>query len=131
MSLEQSQELKGLESQLAKINGELTVNKGELQSINRAYDAKLVVKKNIEDKIRKLKSRNNKPTVSEHAIIQYLQRVKGVDINAITHEILTENLKHQIQVCGNCKVPSTVNNVRILTVVKNNTVVTVAPNDKK
>jgi hypothetical protein len=37
------------------------------------------------------------PTVSDHALLRYLQRVKGVDLDAIRAEILSPTMRAAIQ----------------------------------
>jgi hypothetical protein len=39
--------------------------------------------------------------VTEHAIIRYLERVKGLDIEEIEKEILTDSLKDMVTNLGN------------------------------
>ena len=36
------------------------------------------------------------PAVSDHALVRYMERVKGFDLEAIRNEILTEDRKQQI-----------------------------------
>jgi hypothetical protein len=44
--------------------------------------------------------------VSEHALLRYIERVKGVDILAITEEILTPFNRAVIKACPNCRIKS-------------------------
>ena len=51
--------------------------------------------------LRKLHSPNGDPVVSEHAIIRWLERVKGIDLNEIRAEIL-DGRSNQIRQLGSC-----------------------------
>lgn len=51
--------------------------------------------------LRKLHSPDGEPVVSEHAIIRWLERVKGIDLNQIRAEIL-EGRSSQIRQLGSC-----------------------------
>jgi len=62
------------------------------------------------------------PKISEHALLRYLERVKGMDIQAFKDEILTDKLKRIIQTLGDCKVPLGDGNTAI---VRNYVIVTV------
>ena len=62
--------------------------------------------------------------VSDHAIVRYMERVLGMDINAIRREIVPERVKKIIATLGGGKIP--VNNEFSIRVF-NNTVVTVLP----
>lgn len=55
------------------------------------------------DEIRKLHSPNGDPVVSEHAIIRWLERVKGIDLNQIRAEILNGR-SAQIRKLGTCNI---------------------------
>lgn len=43
--------------------------------------------------------------VSDHALLRYLERVKGVDIDALRAEILGEGRQEMIQKMMSCKLP--------------------------
>ena len=60
--------------------------------------------------------------ISEHAMLRYLQRVKGLDLDAICREIITDDLQAQIQTLGDGKYPIG-NGYRVQVV--NQTIVTV------
>lgn len=40
------------------------------------------------------------PEVSDHAIVRYLERVKGLDIKAIKEEIAPQHVRNQIRALG-------------------------------
>lgn len=55
------------------------------------------------EELRKLHSPNGDPVVSEHAIIRWLERVKGIDLNQIRAEILNGR-SAQIRKLGTCNI---------------------------
>jgi len=82
--------LKQLQSRLAKCKDK---EKELLKDLNQArlvYEEHARKRKSVEDQIKQMTSNPKKPIVSEHAILRYLERVQGVDINAIGEEILTK-----------------------------------------
>lgn len=61
-------------------------------------------------------------TISDHAMVRYLERVKGIDIEEIRKEILTENVLDLIKTLGdNGSYP----NKNFKLVVRNKNVVTI------
>lgn len=70
----------------------------------------------------KKKKQHHGVEITDHAIVRYLERHKGIDMNAIRSEILTETTTAYIQQLGDGKYP--IGDGRRL-VVKNKTVVTV------
>ena len=66
--------------------------------------------------------RENEIKVSDHAIVRYLERIKGVDINAIKEEIVTDNIRKMVDTLGGAGIYPDRNHK---VVMKNYTVVTV------
>jgi hypothetical protein len=75
----------------------------------------------LNQRISDLSMNGRQPVVSEHAILRYLERVKGVDIAAIQAEILSADVIEQIKVIGSGKFPQDGYHV----VVRKGTVITV------
>lgn len=99
-------ELKSLKTQLAKlearrdiINKEIADNQAELSKINSKY-------KTLRTQYDELTTTTavKDPIVSEHAIIRYLERVKGLDITEISNEIMDEKTKNAIKFMKNGKI---------------------------
>lgn len=44
------------------------------------------------------KTHRPSPIISDHCVIRYLERIKGMDIEAIRTELLTDELKRAIEV---------------------------------
>ena len=55
------------------------------------------------EELRKLHSPDGEPVVSEHAIIRWLERVKGIDLNQVRREILNGRTA-QIRKLGTCNI---------------------------
>lgn len=63
----------------------------------------------------------SQPIVSEHAILRYLERVKGMDIESLKNEILDHKTVEHIKFAKNCNIKKATHTL----VVKNNTIITV------
>ena len=120
-TLQKEQEIKGLESQLKIIIGKKESKKVEISNAQKEQAALLKSEKDLRDKISAIKE-DKGITVSEHAILRYLERVKLIDLKAIEEEIITEKLKSAVSILGgNGKYP--LNGCRAI--LKNNTIVTI------
>lgn len=120
-TIQKEQEVKGLESQLKVLIGKREAKKTEVARIQREYQEIIKSEKNLAEKISTIKE-NKGITVTEHAILRYLERVKGVDLKEVEDEILTESLRTNVSVLGgNGKYPL----VGCRAVLKNGTVVTI------
>lgn len=89
--IKEIQKLKGLESQLRKIEGELESLKIETSNKQKEYQQKLNIANKIKEEIKKLKD-SKESRVSEHAIVRYFERVKGFNIEDIQKEILSDSI---------------------------------------
>ncbi len=82
----------------------------------------------LRTRIQEIDDRLNAPrlelTLTEHAILRYLERKQMLNVNAITEEILTPTLKNQVDTLGDGKYPisnglfAVVKNKRILSIVE-------------
>lgn len=97
---DQTKLIKNLESQQVSLK----------QKIDQSNDAILVreIKHNAmvdeyelaNDKIEKIKNRR-KINVSDHAVIRYLERVLGMDIEELKQDIITDDIARKIKAMGN------------------------------
>lgn len=109
-----------------KINKALDDEKtalNEYRTAKRKYDQLIQNRKVLE---KQLAESNVNPSVSEHALLRYLQRVHGIDIDEISKQILTEPNKKAISVMKSGKLPLG-NGVRA--VIKDQTVVSILTDD--
>jgi hypothetical protein len=93
-------ELKQLQVRKAKLEAEVATLLLAKQEAEKAYtDAK--------DKVKALtlqiKAFCTEPTVSEHAMLRYLERAKGINLEALQAEILTPTNKAKIKFMGSGK----------------------------
>ena len=97
--------IKQLQSQLNTMIGDSEVLKIELTNKQREYNQKLQTIKKLKDTITSLNNNTN-VKISEHAIIRYMERVKGLDVTEIEKEILTDEVLSLIEkLGGNGKYP--------------------------
>jgi len=105
MSLKDSQELKQLQSREIKLSTELKhLSEDAVSTASKLSSGKGKLA-SIKEEIRNLEQKNITPVVSEHAVIRYLERVKGLNIELIKQEILTEKIVEQFKTLGNGKYP--------------------------
>ena len=121
MSVSTSQELKGYQSQLARAMAEAVRAHGELEAAERRVKAQDLEISMIQAKIRKLQEESADPIVSEHALLRWMERVNGVDMDALRALILDEATRNAIKFAGSGKVFKSGHAL----IFKNNTIVTV------
>lgn len=113
--------LKRLRSQLAIAMGEREALKIKVSNVQREYNTKANEVKTIEREI----AAAEKPEVlrvSEHALLRYLERVKGINIAELEKEILSESVVKLVEQLGGS---GTYPNEGFSVVIKNFNVVTV------
>ena len=97
-------------SSLKQLNRRKAVIEQELYDIRRKQS---IVQKNLNEKMDELKSIQKKIeqltlreiVVSEHAIIRYLERVKGINMDEIRREILTDKVRMVIDTISSGSIP--------------------------
>lgn len=105
------------------MEGDASALKIELSNKNKEYSQKLNLINSIKKEIEQLeKIENNEFRVSEHAIIRYFERVKGIDIEEVQKEILNEKIKDMTKTIG-CN--GTFPNNGFSVIIKDSTVTTV------
>ncbi len=98
-TIEKSQELKGLESQLQSLSGKVKAKKEEFIQAQKEYTQMANSEKQLKEKVEALR----KPTelrVTEHAVLRYLERVNKIDLKEIEKAILTPELVKMTEVLG-------------------------------
>ncbi len=76
--------------------------------------------------IDRLKKFNNTLIVSEHAILRYLERVQGINIEEIKKKILPVEVETKIRTIGNGSFPAETHRIK----VQNGVVVTILTDDE-
>lgn len=110
----ESSALKSLQTQLKQAQEERLEAQGKV----RACDLRI---QDLNQQINKLKQ--TRIVVSEHAMLRYLERIHGIDLEEVKREILSDKIREQIVTLGDGAYP----NGDIVVRVKGNTVVTCYP----
>lgn len=110
---ETQRRISGLQNEAASLQRKIETERRELSSIDRSINA--------------LKERGKDIVISEHAILRYIERVVGMDIEDLKKDILPEMTKLQIKALGNGVFPAQTHKVR----VKDNVVITILTNGEK
>lgn len=119
MSLTSSHMLKQLQSQKTKLEEELKVINAEVNRVRRQQKGLLSNLNTINQKIKNMMS--TEVILTEHAILRYLERVKGVNMEDVKDTILDDDTKSKIEVLGSGKFPKE----GYTLVVKNNTIISI------
>lgn len=119
--MNKERKIKGLQTQLNNLQGDVEAIKLDLTNKQDEYNFKKKKIKEIQHEINKYRH-NGQIKISEHAIIRYLERVKGIDIAKIEKEIVTDEVRRMVGVLGgNGSYP----NKEFKLVMKNYTIVTI------
>jgi len=119
--LKTEQELKGLQTQLSKLEGEHSSLTTEIQLKQREAQSKKQIIDSLRQKINSF-NKDEGIRVSEHAMLRYVERVMGCDMKALEEKIIDGKLKSCIETLGgNGKYPCD----GFTAVVKNNTIVSI------
>jgi len=113
--------LKSLQTLLKTAEGEVAILKLKISSLNKELTNKTNSVNILKDKI-KTYNVGNDVKVTEHAMLRYLERVKGINLAEIEGELVTSKIKTQVEKLGDGTYP-TENGFRVT--IKNNMVVTV------
>lgn len=121
--IDKTRKIKGLQTQLKTLEGDASALKVEISNKQKEYSQKVNSINSIKQEIEKLeKIEKNEFRVSEHAIIRYFERVKGIDMEEIQKEILNEKIKEMTKTIG-CN--GTFPNNGFSVIIKDSTVTTV------
>lgn len=122
MSIKNRTEMKKLNSMKLQYEGELEALKNQKSILEREICNKGKSICEINQKINSLKSKNE-IIVSEHAMLRYIERVLGINLEELREKILPEIVEIQCKEFGNGKY--TVNNQEFTVVLQDNVVVSV------
>jgi hypothetical protein len=120
-------DLKALQTRLREAKTEAETCLERARRANDACSDALKRVKQIEASIRELEESAKEPIVSEHALLRYIERFMGVDLESVRRAILTENAVKLIKFAKNGKINTDGRRL----IVKNGTVVTVEPTEKE
>ncbi|MBF6626849.1 hypothetical protein [Tuanshanicoccus lijuaniae] len=123
MSNKKREELKRLQTLKANAEAELTSLRFEASAIKKEIELKETNIRSLAQQIERLTKESKGITVSEHAIIRYLERVLGIDSDEIVEKILPEKTRRLAMELGNGRYA--VNEGEFKVVIKNGVVVSV------
>jgi chromosome segregation ATPase len=103
MTAKNSQELKQLQTRRDRLKVQVDSLKEESKQKNKELSKAQNQLKSVLDQIEQLKEADI--VVTEHAILRFIERSMGIDLEQVTNLILTEKLKHSISALGNGRHP--------------------------
>lgn len=125
MSLAVSEKLKGIRAQITKTRANLTRLDAERKTIKNNIDVQTNKLKQLQADLEV--AENSKPMVSDHAVLRWMERCMGFDIEAVRRKILSDGRAETIEAIGSGKIPVAGESAHL--VVKSKTVVTVVGGD--
>ena len=99
MAQTNSNKLKQLETLLNKTQNEYDVLNTKIANDQRVLASKKKAIENIKSQIQAI-STNKEITISEHALLRYLERVSKVDTEAVKKDIITPELIKMVETLG-------------------------------
>ena len=112
MSAEHS-ELKHLQRQIAESNTKIKNLNEEKRKIEEVLKKEVDIRNQLNDEVAQLKKNNEKVVVSEHAMLRYIERVMGVDLDEVKRKILPEEVEVSASKLGAGVFPADTHKVRI------------------
>jgi len=97
--LEDKVTVKGLNSQIGKLEGEVNTLNSEISAKKKEASSKCRTIREVRKKVKDLGVSSN-PTVTEHAMLRYFERVLNFDLKEIEKKILTDSVLNQAKVVG-------------------------------
>lgn len=106
MGVKLAHTLKQLESRRAILQGELAGKRQAVADMQRDIHATTERLRMVDAEIARLQAETPAgPIVSEHALLRYLARVQGVDLDAVRSAILANGVAEQINALKRCRLP--------------------------
>jgi hypothetical protein len=121
MGIKNREAIKKFETMKNEICGKIAALKEQKKLVEKEISVLEDSLKSLEQKIEKIQ--NSDLIVSEHAIIRYIERVIGINIEEIVEKIATEKMKKMVECCGNGLYPSENGEYKLK--ISNNVVVTI------
>lgn len=128
MSVRHSHLLKQLETRLSKLRAERDMTKLALREAEAAYVAAGEKVRAVEQEITTLKDATSEPVLTEHALLRYIERVHGIDLDEIRAQMLTPAVTEQIRALRSCRLPI---GGGVILVVEGGVIKTVAAKDSR
>ncbi len=122
MNSANSQRLKHLHVRRNQLETDIEMHKRTLRDLEKEVSHKQAQLRSVEQQIDEIQ--NMRPMVSEHAMLRYLERVKGIDLKEIEKEILSDSVSDTIETISSGRIPISKD---MELIVRKKTVVTVNP----
>ena len=116
-----TQEIKSINTQIKQLESNLNALNEDVKTKQKAASAMSNRVAALKEKLLHIQTHTSRPIISEHALLRYLERVKGVDMEELKNEILDNNTVSQIKFAGSCSIKKE----NYTLVVKNNTILTI------
>lgn len=120
-NIEATHEIKSLKTQILKLEAESKTLGEDIKLKQKDFSTINNKIKTLKTKLETIQLASAEPIVSEHAILRYLERVKGIDLEEIKKEILDDKAKEHIKFAKSCKIKRSDHTL----IVRDNTIVTV------
>jgi len=102
-TVKDSAEIKGLETRRNKLQSERKALNIEIQDKQKQSSDMKTRIDGFQKKIEKLKAQKPKDLiVSEHAMLRYIERVMGIDLQELQERILPPEKAMEVKAMGNC-----------------------------
>lgn len=98
MKVKDHEELKSLQTQRERLQGSINELRGQATEINTALAKKKSKLADINEKIKRISEKDI--IITEHAILRYIERVIGIDIEDLKKRILDDETKEAIKKLG-------------------------------
>ncbi len=97
--MDKTRRLKGLQSQVHTLETDVGLLKTEIASKQRSLEVKVNEIKRLKDEMKKIDN-TTQIKISEHAMLRYLERVKGINLEEEEGVIVTDKLKSMVDTLG-------------------------------
>lgn len=124
--MKDASQIKHLQVSITRLQSEISNLQGDNKRINEDIAAKRAQLSSLQEKLSHLQLGSNEILLSEHAIIRYLQRVYRLDLQRLSSEILTDELKVMVSNLGNGTYAQGEYRVKVI----DNTIVTILEADE-
>ncbi len=104
MTSDQDQELAELQRRKALLIRKISRISAQYRDLKKQ---RIEVQTEVSDINRQIVGMNGGLTVSDHAKLRYIERVLGIDLTEVEHNINTKALRDMVQTCGDGKYPLT------------------------
>ncbi len=113
-------DLKSLQVRQSKLDAELRQLRNEIGRLSKKENELKLSMVTVRKQIDRITS--TQPTISEHALLRYVERVLEIDLKELREKILSPKVVDIIKTVGSGRVPI---DERFEVIVKNNVVVTI------